>query len=161
MAQVDAFLKLEGIKGETDDTKHKDEIEVLSWSWGLTNEGTGHHGGGSGAGKVQVQDIVISKRVDASTPVLIQFSTLGKHIKTGTLVVRKAGGKPFEYWKIVLTDILVTSVNLGGSDGSPILSEQLSLNFKTFKVTYVPQKETGGAGAPSEFGYDLAAGKSI
>lgn len=159
MAQVDAFLKLEGIKGESTDSKHKDEIDVLNWSWGMANAGTGHHGGGGGAGKVQVSDINIFKRVDTSTPVLMKSCAQGVHIKKGTLVVRKAGGDQLEYFKIELEDILVSGIQAHSDQGSPLLLEQVSLNFKKFKVTYVPQKETGGAGAPSEFGYDLAAGK--
>lgn len=161
MAQVDAFLKLEGIKGESTDSKHKDEIEVLNWSWGMQNAGTGHYGAGSGAGKVQVSDINIVKRVDSSTPVLMKSCAKGDHIKKGTLVVRNAGGDQLEYFKIELGEILVSSLQAHSDQGSPLLLEQVALNFKTFKVTYVPQKESGGAGAPSEFGYDLAAGKSI
>jgi type VI secretion system secreted protein Hcp len=161
MAQVDAFLKLEGIKGESTDSKHKEEIEVLSWQWGMANEGTGHYGGGSGAGKVQVSDIIISKRVDTATPVLMKSCTKGDHIKKGTLVVRKAGGDQLEYFKIELGDILVSSIQASSAGDSPSLFETVALNFKTFKVTYVPQTKSGGAGAPSEFGYDLSAGKSV
>lgn len=161
MAKVDAFLKLEGIKGESTDSKHKDEIEVLSWKWGMQNQGTGHYGAGSGAGKVQVDDIKIIKRVDSATPVLMKSCTKGDHIKKGTLVVRKAGGDQLEYFKLELGEVLISSIQNHSEEGSPLLLEEVSLNVKTFKVVYTPQKETGGAGAPSEFGYDLAAGKAI
>jgi type VI secretion system secreted protein Hcp len=161
MAQVDAFLKLEGIKGESSDSKHTNEIEILNWSWGMQNAGSGHYGAGSGAGKVQVSDINIVKRVDTASPMLMKSCAKGDHIKSGVLVVRKAGGDQLEYFKVELTDILVSGIQCHSDPGSPQLLESVNLNFRTFKVTYLPQKESGGAGAPSEFGYDLAAGKPI
>ena len=45
MAAVDYFIKFDGIKGESADAKHKDEIDVESWSWGETHAGTGPAGG--------------------------------------------------------------------------------------------------------------------
>ena len=161
MAQVDAFLKLDNIKGESMDDKHKEEIEVLNWSWGMQNAGSGQFGAGQGSGKVQVSDIQIAKRVDKSSPMLMKACTKGEHIKTGSLVVRKAGGEQLEYFKVDLTEILVSQVHCNSEPGSPLLMEHVSLNFKTYKVTYKTQTATGGAGAPVEFGYDLAAGKPI
>ncbi len=161
MAQVDAFLKLDGIKGESGDSKHKDEIEIQSWSWGMHNEGTAHYGAGSGAGKVQVHDIQIVKRVDTSSPILMKSCAKGDHIKTGVMVVRKAGGDQVEYFKVELTEVLVSNVQPHSDPGSPSLMETVGLNFKTFKVTYLPQTENGSLGAPVEFGYDLAAAKAI
>jgi type VI secretion system secreted protein Hcp len=161
MATVDAFLKLDGIKGESIDSKHKDEIEVQSWSWGMNNTGTAHHGVGSGAGKVHVEDITIFKRVDTSSPVLMKSCAKGDHIKTGMLVVRKAGGDQVEYFKVELSEVLISSVQCASDPGSPFLTEQVSLNFKTFKVTYAPQQANGSLGAPVEFGYDLAKAATI
>ncbi len=77
MSQVDAFLKLDGIKGESRTHKHKDEIEILSWHWGLKNTGSAHFGGGMGAGKVQVGDIQLVKRVDTASPALMSACATG------------------------------------------------------------------------------------
>jgi len=161
MAEVDAFLKLDKINGESLDSKHKNEIEVLSWSWGMSNSGSAHYGQGSGAGKVSVADMVIQKRVDTSSPILMKSCTVGDHIATGTLTVRKAGGEQVEYFKIDLTEILISSVQCASDSGSPFLMENVSLNFKTFKVTYKPQTEKGALGAGVEFGYDLAQAKTL
>jgi type VI secretion system secreted protein Hcp len=141
---VDMFLKLEGIKGESKDDKHPDEIEVLSWSWGMSQSGTMHTGTGGGAGKVNMQDISVMKWTDRSTHNLMMYCSNGKHIPKGWITVRKAGEKQQEYVKIEMTDIIVSSVQVGGADGSSDrLTESLSLNFAKVKFEYAPQKEDG------------------
>lgn len=160
MAQFDAFLKLEGVKGESRDSKHEKEIDILSWTWNFTNQGTGHYGGGLGAGKVQVGDLHIKKRTDSSSPILIKHCAHGTHIKSGTLVVRKAGGNPLEYWKVDLADILVSSVTPYTDDNSPMLLEDVSLNFAEFHIHYTPQDEKGAGGATVDFGYNIAQNKA-
>ena len=88
MATVDYFMKIDGIKGESGDSKHKDEIDVLSGSWGETQQGASASGGGGGAGKVAMQDFHFTKRVDkASAPLLLACAS-GQHIKTVDLVCR-------------------------------------------------------------------------
>ena len=68
---VDMFLKLDGIKGESQDHKHKDEIHIESFSWGMNQTGAHGVGGGGGAGKVSVHDISITKFVEKSTSALM------------------------------------------------------------------------------------------
>jgi type VI secretion system secreted protein Hcp len=155
MAQVDAFLKLDGIRGESQDSRHKGEIEVLNWSWSLTNSGSAHYGAGMGAGKVQIGDVHLLKRVDTATPSLMKACTTGQHISTGTLTVRKAGGTALEYFKIELTGILISSVRPASDPNSPYLQEDIALNFATFKCTYTPQDDKGAGGATVDFGYDI------
>ena len=111
---VDIFLQLEGIKGESKDAKHPNEIDVLSYSWGMTQSGTAHMGGGAGAGKVNVQDLNFTHYIDKSSPILMLHCCNGKHIKKAKLTVRKAGEKPLEYMTIELEDILVSHVSTGG-----------------------------------------------
>ena len=130
---VDMFIKLDGIKGEAQDDKHKGEIDVLAWSWGMSQSGTTHMGSGGGGGKANFQDISVTKWVDKSSPILMQYCATGKHIPKAQLIVRKAGGKPLEYIVMDLTDIMVTSVSTGGSGGEDRLTENVSLNFAEFK----------------------------
>src|SRR5712692_11221584 len=94
---VDMFIKIGDIKGESVDHAHKEEIDVLSWSWGLSQQGTMHQGGGGGAGKVNVQDLSFTKFVDKASPNLYKFCCSGKHYPEATLTMRKAGDKPLEY----------------------------------------------------------------
>jgi len=158
---VDMFLKIEGIKGESQDDKHKGEIDIMSWSWGLSQSGGHHQGGGGGSGKVNVHDISFTKHVDKSTPNIMQHCCNGKHIKSADLYVRKAGGTPLEYLKIHFEDILVSSYQTGGSGGEDRVTESVTLNFARFKSDYTPQKADGTGDAAITIGWDIAANKPI
>ncbi|WP_305985410.1 type VI secretion system tube protein Hcp [Roseibium sp. MMSF_3544] len=155
---VDYFLKLEGIKGEAQDKTHKDEIDILSWSWGASQSGTTHMGSGSGSGKAHFQDLSITKYVDKSTPVLMQHLSTGKHIPAGWFYCRKAAGdNPLEYIKIEMKDIIVTSISTGGSGSDDRITENTTLNFGEYKLIYTEQKPDGSKGAAPEFAWDIAA----
>ncbi len=157
---VDIFLELSNeIKGEAQDDVHKDKIDILAWSWGMSNSGTTHMGGGGGGGKVNVQDISISKYVDLASNDLIKKCADGTHIDTGKLTVRKSGGTaPVEYFIIDFKELMVTSYQTGGSkDGLDRIQENLTLNFRYFQITYTLQDEFGVAGAQSLAGWDIAA----
>jgi type VI secretion system secreted protein Hcp len=119
VALFDAFLKLDGIKGESADAKHKGEIDIMSFSWGMSQTGVSATGGGGGAGKVQVHDIEFTKKTDASSPLLFLNCANGAHIKEANFVVRKAGGTQLEYLKIKLTDVLVSSYKPHGLEVTP------------------------------------------
>ncbi|MBV5275297.1 MAG: type VI secretion system tube protein Hcp [Lamprocystis purpurea] len=154
---VDMFLKLEGVKGESQDSKHSEEIDVLAWSWGMSQSGSMHVGGGGGAGKVSIQDLSITKYIDKSSPVLMMYCSSGKQFKEGLLTVRKAGGdSPVEYLLIKMTEVIVTSYSTGGSGGQDLLTENISLNFAEVDVDYTPQKQDGTAEAAIKYGWDIA-----
>ncbi|HEV2319445.1 MAG TPA: type VI secretion system tube protein Hcp [Verrucomicrobiae bacterium] len=155
----DMFIKINGVNGESKDDKHTKEIDVLAWSFGMSNSGNAHVGGGAGAGKVAIQDLTFTKWVDAASPVLMQSCCNGKHYSDATLVVRKAGEKPLEYIKIKLTDLLITSVSTGGSGGEDRLTESITLNFAKFNYDYVAQKQDGSGESPVTMGWDVAANK--
>lgn len=140
---VDMFLKCTDLPGESVDSVYKGSIDVLAWSWGMSQSGTTHAGPGAGSGKVNVQDLSLTKWVDKASPKLQLFCCNGTHIKEALLVVRKAGEKPLEYIKITMSDIIVTSVSTGGSGGEDRLTENVALNFATVKFEYTPQKIDG------------------
>lgn len=119
---MDQFIKIGDLKGEAQDKAHKDEIDVLAWSWGLSNSGTSHMGSGSGGGKVSVQDLSMTKYIDKSSPDLMLACCNGKHYPEAKLVVRKAGEQPLEYLIITMTDVMVTAVSTGGSGGEDRLN---------------------------------------
>lgn len=161
MANVDYFLKLEGIEGESTDDKHKNEIDVLSWSWGETQSGTAAHGGGSGAGKVSMQDFHFTMRVNKATPTLLLACATGQPFASAELVCRKAGGAQEEYLKYTFSDVLVSSYQTGGAAGDTIPTESISLNYAKMEVEYKPQKPDGTLDSPVKVGYDLKANKKI
>jgi type VI secretion system secreted protein Hcp len=141
---VDMFLRLDGIKGESIDRRHAGEIEISSFSWGMSQTGLS---AGAGAGKVSVHDISVTKRLDSSTPQLMKSCATGQHIPTGLITVRKAGDKPVEYLKIKLVDILISSVQMqGSSSGTP--SDAVALDFEKATFTVYPVSPTGVVGLP-------------
>jgi type VI secretion system secreted protein Hcp len=152
---IDMFLKIDDIKGESVDSKHAGEIQISSFSWGMSQSGSTHVAAGSGSGKVNVQDLTVSKFVDSSTPTLMQFCANGKHLKQGVLTVRKAGGTPLEYYIIKFTDIIVAAITPSGSGGEDRLMESLTLNFGQFEVDYVPQKPDGSGGAAIQVTWNI------
>lgn len=153
---VDLFLELEGVKGESKDSAHTDKIELMSWQFGASQQGTMHAGGGGGAGKAMFQDLTIQKYVDSSSPTLWQHLTTGNHFATGKLIQRKAGGEKLEYFTIELKKVLISSISTGGSDGEDRLMESLTLNFEEFKLSYTPQKDDGTGDAAVEFSWNIA-----
>ncbi len=153
---VDMFLKLEGIKGEAADDKHKDEIDVLAWSWGASQSGTTHVGGGSGAGKANFQDVSVTKYVDKSSHALLKAVAVGQHIPSALLTIRKAGEKPLEYIKFTMKNCLISSVSTGGSGGEDRLTENIAINFGNFQYEYTPQKADGSGDAVLPFAFDIA-----
>lgn len=164
---VDMFLFIEGpaIKGESQSgTKAhaKDCIDVLAWSWGVSNSGTTHMGGGSGAGKSNFQDLSVTAWYEKSTHELIKSCTKGTHHDKITLVCRKAGDTPLEYITYILSDCLITSVSTGGSGGEDRLTVNFSINFGGFEIKYQTQNKTGGAeGASIDLKFDIAANKVL
>lgn len=157
---VDMFLKLEKIDGEAQDAEHKGEIDVLAWSWGVSQSGITHMGQGGGGGKANMQDLSITKYVDKASHTLLQRTFDGKHIDKGTLVVRKSGSTPLEYIKIVMEDIMISSVSTGGSQGEDRLTENVTFSFSKVNYTYVPQKEDGTKDADKQAGWDISENKT-
>ncbi|MHB0955508.1 MAG: Hcp family type VI secretion system effector [Pirellulaceae bacterium] len=161
MAQVDYYLKVDGIEGESTDDKHKNEIDVESWSWGETNSGSHGIGGGGGAGKVAMQDFHFVMRVNKATPKLFLACATGQHIKEAVLTCRKAGTDQQEYMKVKFSDLLVSSYQTGGSAGDIIPTDQVSLNFSKIEFEYKPQDAKGEVGSPVKAGYDVKANKKV
>lgn len=158
---VDMYIKIDGIAGESKDSEHKGEIDVLAWSWGISQSGNTHLGGGSGAGKASFQDLSVTSYYDKATPLLMNHCSSGKHIKEATLVVRKAGGKQEEFINYKMSDIIVTSVSTGGSGGEDRLTINFSLNFAKIETAYKEQDEKGAMGAKIPFSYNIKENKLL
>lgn len=154
---VDMFLIIDGVKGESTDSKHKEAIDVLAWSWGVSNSGSAHIGGGRGSGKANVQDLSVTKYIDKATTSLLLSCCTGKHYDKAELIVRKAGDKPLEYLVIKLEEVLISSVSTGGSGGEDRLTENLTLNFAKVNVVYQAQKKDGTGEKGGEMTYNIAA----
>ena len=142
MAAVDYFLKIDGIQGESRDDRHKDEIDIESFSWGETQSGTFAVGGGGGSGKVSMQDFHFTMPVNKASPALFLACAQGDHIKNAILTCRKAGKDQQEFMKVTMNDVLVSSFQIGGA-GGVVPTDQISLNFAKIEVEYQEQDATG------------------
>jgi len=155
------FIKIQDHPGESEDDDHKEWIDVLSWSWGMSQSANTHMGGGGGQSQASVQDMSVVKFVDKSSPALQGSCLNGKHIPKAELHCTKAGGdnKALEYIKIVMEDVIISSVSTGGSGGEDRMTENVSLNFAKVEYHYTVQTVKGGAGAKPNSKWDIKAGK--
>ncbi len=162
MAKFDAFLKIDGVEGESEDSKHKKEIEVLSFHFGASNASSMGMGGGGGTGKADVHDLSFSFTHGSASPKLFEFCCNGKHIPKAILTNRKAGGDdPLEFLKITLSDVFVTSYNAAGSTGADLPIDQATLSFTKIEHEYKPQTATGTGGGQVKMGWDVKANKKL
>ena len=162
MSTVDYFLKLDGVDGESTDDKHKGEIQLESYSLGHSNSSSFSSGGGGGAGKVAMQDFSFVKKVDKASAKLHTACATGEHIKTATLVCRKAGGDQQEFLTVILSPILVSSYQTSGSAGAELIPvEQISLNYGKIEYKYKEQKPDGSLGGEVIGGWDVTTNKKV
>jgi type VI secretion system secreted protein Hcp len=161
-AANDMFLKIDGIKGESADHKHKGEIDVVAWSWGIAAPAT-HSASptGQNTGRLVIHDISITKKLDLSSPLLLQHATNGRYIKEVTLVVRKSGEKGGEFLKIKLSNVRVAQVKNHGVGPGEGIMEEVTLNFEKVEYEYRPQAADGSLGPPVNFGWDIKANLKI
>ncbi|KVP71334.1 Hcp1 family type VI secretion system effector [Burkholderia ubonensis] len=153
----DIFLRLAGINGESRDASHRNEIEVITWNWSVSQQSNMHLGSGGGAGKTTVGDMLFEHYIDCASPNLIQYCLLGKHIPEAVLVMRKAGGAPLEYLKIAMEGVLVTQVTATSNCSMAMPREEVRLSFARVRQEYVIQNARGGNGGAVTMGYDIKA----
>jgi type VI secretion system secreted protein Hcp len=155
---ADIFAKIGDIKGESFDSKHKDEIEVLSWSWGVTNPAK-VTGSGAAAGKATFHDLSFTHKIDKASPSLLKGCATGQHLKEATITHRKAGKGQQEYLIIKMNDVVITSVT--DQDSKEAGLETVSMVFAKVDLEYRPQKSDGSLDAGIHFKYDLKARKEL
>ena len=152
----DYFLKLDPkVEGESTDSKHKGEIELESFSFGVSNQSSMlQGGGGGGAGKSSPDALVVTKRNDKSTPRLHQAVAMGDHFKSAILTIRKAGGGQQEYLTVTLNDVYVSHFTISGANGGGLPMESVSFNYSKMVQEYKEQKADGSLGGAVKLGYD-------
>lgn len=156
----DIFAKLGDIKGESLDDKHKDEIELLSWSWGVTNAKANPTGSGGAKGKATFHDLSFTHKIDKASPLLLKGCATGQHLKEATITRRKAGKGQQEFLVIKMNDVVITSV-AEEDDGGSGLVEAVTLAFAKVDLEYRPQKQDGSLDAGIHFKYDIKANKEF
>ncbi len=161
MAQADYYLKLEGIDGESSDDKHKGEIELMSFSIGVSQAGSAGAGGGGGTGKARFHDFSITKTVDKSSPKLFLAGASHQHIKTGILTARKGGGGQQDYLQYKFENLTVDFYHKVGGHGKTVPEEHIKFSYEKIEVEYKEQKPDGTLGGAVKAGWHLAAHKKV
>jgi type VI secretion system secreted protein Hcp len=154
---IDMFLKLGDIKGESKDSAHKEEIDIYSFQWSMSQSGSMHQGGGGGAGKVSISNLNLTKPLDKASPNLMMACSSGKHYPEATLTIRKAGGaSPIEYTVIKLKEVMIASYDTNAGTSDEIIKEHIALNFGQVEVSYQPQNADGSKeGGVIKYGWNI------
>jgi type VI secretion system secreted protein Hcp len=154
---ADVFAKIGDIKGESTDDKHKDEVELLSWSWGVSTTGAEPQASTGGTGQAHFSDFHFTHRIDKASPALFKMCATGEHIKEATITARKAGKGQQEFLIIKMNDVIVTQVSSSGTSDTGNTAESVALRFAKVDLEYKPQKQDGSLDASLHFQYDLKA----
>ena len=157
---VDYFLKVDGIAGESADAKHKGEIDVLGFSFGVSSE-TAATGRGGGAGKAVFDDLVVLAPTSKASPLLWLACASGQHVKTAVLTCRRTAVKTqVDFLKVTLTDVTITSYEADGADEERPL-DQVALNYGKIELSYTPVDSTGKLQPPVTAGWDVAKNAKV
>ncbi|MGK5027459.1 Hcp family type VI secretion system effector [Janthinobacterium sp. RB2R34] len=159
---IDAYLQIDGIKGESADSAHQGWIELTSAHMGVTQprSATASTGGGHTAERCEHRSISISKLVDIASPILMQVCSMGKTIPKAKLEFMRADGdgKPVKYYEVELENVMIANMDQVASEGG-LLHDDIGLRFSKVKWKYTQQKIGGGAGGNTAGGWDLACNK--
>jgi type VI secretion system secreted protein Hcp len=158
---IDMFLKIDGIQGESTDARHRDEIDILSYTWGESHPAAASSGGG-GAGRVTMQDFHFSMHLNKASPKLFLACASGAHIRNAILTVRRSGENPIEFLKWTFTDVTVASYQTGAIvPPGELPTDQLSLRFAKIETEYTPMNRNGTLGMPIKAGWDVTANRPV
>ena len=157
----DYFLKIDGIKGESKDAKHPDEIEILSWSFGEANSETLSSESGGNAGKVVMQDFQFVAPISRASPLIFVAVAAGEHFPEAILTGRKSGAEEFEFLKWTLSDVFFSSYKEAGENDDALPLDSFSINFAKIEHEYKLQKEDGSLGETVRRGWDLKSSKKV
>jgi type VI secretion system secreted protein Hcp len=149
----DNHIKFDGVDGESTHADHKGEIELLSWTWGVSNA-SNVAGGGSGKGKAQPQDFHFTHAYDKASPILAKKCAQGVHFKEVVMTSRKSGEGQKDFMKVTMKEVFITSAQpSSGGDGA--IMESISMSYGSIDFSYKPQDDKGGLGGEVKFGWNI------
>lgn len=154
---ADVFIKIGDIEGESPDDAHTNEIEVVSWNWGISQAGSMATGGGGGTGRADFGSLDFTHHLDKATPNLMKLCATGEHVDEAVMTIRKSGTDPQEFLIMTMTKVFVTNISPSGQDSGGEIYETVSLQFAKVEFEYKPQKEDGSLDAGVVFKYDIKA----
>lgn len=157
----DIFLKIDGIKGEATDVNHPNEVEILSWTWGVSESFISSAGSGVVGGIPKIANLVVSKQVDKASPNLLRACLKVKHIKDVVLTQRRPGAGKVNFLTITLQDVLIASLNDVEPGAAATPTETVAFNFAKVIYEYVPKKPNGQPDTPVTLKWDVKAQKEF
>jgi type VI secretion system secreted protein Hcp len=160
MAQ-DITLNLKGIDGESKKKGYENQIDIYDFKFGVSQSASSSEGMGAGSAKSDCKDLVVTKLIDKSTPIIFLYSALGTPIPEATMTVRKAGGQALDYLVVTLKDVIVTNVATGGKAEDERVREEVSFSYAKISIQYKAQNADGTAGATIQKAYDLEANVEV
>jgi type VI secretion system secreted protein Hcp len=152
---ADYFLKIDGIAGESQNPRHRGEIDVESFNWSETHLASAP--GAGGAGKVHIQDLHITKQIDKASPLLMLATASGRHFASAVLTAQRPGEEPLDYLVISLGGVTVNSYQIEAPAGQPVPADQVSFSFRQIEIVYRPQRPDGSLDTPVSAGWDVTA----
>lgn len=159
---VQMLLTLAGVKGESLAPGYKGAIDVLAWSWGVSNASSVQLQTKTSKTSANFQDLSLTKFIDSSSEDLLRLVATGKEVPSAELAVLKGGGdKPFPYLILRFKPVIVSSLSTGGSGGEDKLTENISINFGKFEFVYTPERDDGSPGPAEAFAWDIPTGSDI
>jgi len=159
-ATEECFLKIDGITGDSADARHRGEIELVTWSLGMTTPVASAVGSGAStsSGRPDFQPLRVTQRLDRAVPALLQTAASGRHVPSAILTCRRPGREAADYLKITLQDVLVSGVRLGDSADAPP-SAEVTLAYGRISIEYRQQMPDGSLAPASVGGWDVRANK--
>jgi len=161
----DIFLKIESIKGEAQDDEHKEEIDILSWSWGASQSCSAVNSADIKSHRCNIENVSLTKRFDKSSPKLLNNLLMPGNpvISEAILTVRKAGSTPINYLVLKMKNVVVSNISTGlPADSEDLVTETISLNFESFQLAYQEQGADGGiSGGLVVSSWDIGTNKAV
>jgi type VI secretion system secreted protein Hcp len=161
---ADAYLQIDGIKGESADSGHQGWIEITSAHWGVTQprSSTASTAGGHTVGHSEHRTLSFTKLSDLASPVLMQHCAMGKTIPKAKIEFMRADGdgKRVKYYQVELENVMLSHMDQVMHDGGGVVQDEIGLCFSKVKWSYTQQKIGGGSGGSTAGGWDLACRKT-
>ena len=158
----DSYLQIDGVKGDSTDSGHRDWIEIHSFSHTITQpaSATAASAGGGTYARTKHGDFEVVKEIDLASPKLFELCSSGKHIKKIVIdLMRASGDAPVKYMSIELDNAVISMVSVEGNPGGAPM-ERVAFNYNQIKWTYTQQKSDGSKGGNVTGGWSLAENKS-
>jgi type VI secretion system secreted protein Hcp len=163
----DMFLKIDGVNSDSADDKHKQWIEVLSYSHRISQPSGGALSaqGVHTGGRADHADFAVVKRLDSASPILSLHCCTGKHIPNVRFEMCRAMEDKTTFMVYTFKDVIIASCSPSGSSDTedPLPLEEITFRYGQINWEYTPTDITGGGkkGAAVQAGWSTLMNKAM